>query len=43
VTLARVAPATLDAPAGSSGKTFSLTRWVHSSDQTLAGAGGREP
>ena len=42
VTLARVAPATLDAPAGSNGKTFSLTRWVHSSDRTLAGAGGHE-
>jgi Tfp pilus assembly protein PilV len=45
VTLARVAPATLDAPAGGGGggKRFSLTRWVHSSDLSLAGAGGREP
>ncbi len=43
VTIARAPAASLDEPGGSRGKTFSLTRWVHSPDRVLAGAGGREP
>ena len=40
VTVARVPPATVETPAASGGKSFSLTRWVHSSARSLAGAGG---
>jgi len=39
VTVARVPAGTLDTPAGSTGKSFSLTRWVHSSDRRLAAEG----
>ena len=39
VTVARVPAGTLDTPTGSVGKSFSLTRWVHSPDSSLAAEG----
>lgn len=42
VTVERVVPAALETPTAGGGKSFSLTRWVHSSDRRLAGAGGYE-
>lgn len=43
VTVARVPPATLETPTAVGGKSFSLTRWIHSPDRSLVGAGGHEP
>ena len=40
VTVARVPAETLETPTGRGGKSFSLTRWVHSSDRGLAAAEG---
>ena len=40
VTVARVPPETLETPSAAGGKSFSLTRWVHSSDRNLAIAEG---
>lgn len=39
VTVARVPAGALDTPTESSGKSFSLTRWVHSPDRSLAAEG----
>jgi len=36
VTVARISAETLETPAGGGGKSFSLTRWVHSSDSDPA-------
>lgn len=38
VTVARVAPATSETPTASGGKSFSLTRWIRSSEHSVAGA-----
>ena len=40
VTVARVPAETLETPTGSGGKSFSLTRWVHSADRNVAVAEG---
>ena len=40
VTVARVPPGTLDRPTGSGGKSFSLTRWVHTPEGSPAAAEG---
>jgi hypothetical protein len=39
VTVARVPAETLETSARGGGKSFSLTRWVHSSDRSLAAEG----
>ncbi len=40
VTVARIPAEELESPTGGGGKSFSLTRWVHASDRSLAAAEG---